>query len=373
MHRSAPYLDLHLVLPTYLQVTDAALISSDPPLFRASIGTHASQAQELTLTGSQWYFLSLSDGSRTSREISALVEAEFGPEPTLADWWLDLVKHGVLTFAERHPEVLPDRDDRYARHGLFYQSIGAEAGATQARLQASTVAVLGVGGIGTWAAYLLAAAGVGHLRLIDGDVIEESNLTRQVLFQLGDVGRSKVEVARERLLAQRPDLDCSMHTRAIGAEEDLDEALGRPDLVLLSGNSPRQIHDWVDRWAVRTRTPWLRAGYAHARAMCGPLIVPGRTSCVACVTRGTHDAGLNQLPFVKEINDRFQVPSFGPVNGLAAAMASKEIIAWLSGIEHAQAALGALLVMDSLTMESQKIVVPRNPDCTRCGALEASS
>lgn len=362
---------LHLVVPAYLQVTSTSLISASPPLFRTHLGPHATHGEELQLSGAQYYLLSLADGSRTTRELLGSVSEAFEPGETeaLGEWVQELLARGLLAVRERSPEVLPNRSDRYARHTLFYASVGADAAEAQARLQRSSVALLGTGGIGTWVGYLLAAAGVGRLRLVDGDDIEESNLTRQVLFGPGDVGRKKVEVAAERLCAQRSDLVCEVHPHAIRSPSDLEAAVGDVDFVVLCANSPAELHDWLDVHALERRLPWMRAGYAHTQAICGPLLVPGRTGCTACVTGGQHDGYLAELPFVAEINARFQVASFGPLNGIAAAIAAKEVIAFITGIGGVPGTLSSLLLFDGLTLTSEKIGFERNPNCTRCSPL----
>jgi bacteriocin biosynthesis cyclodehydratase domain-containing protein len=364
---------LHVVLPAYLQVTATTLVSEDPVRFRASLGIHASRVHELLLSGAQYYFLTLADGAHTTAELVAIVRQEFGVEEAgdLESWIAELVDKRLLHFAETSPEVLPSRDDRYARHSLFYASLGMSGEEAQRRLAKASVAVLGVGGIGTWVSYLLAAAGIGRLRLVDGDRIELSNMTRQVLFRPSDVGKLKVEVAAERLREQRPDLVCETWAHDIAEENDLNAAVADSDMILLSGNTPPQILEWVDRFAVREKKAWLRTGYAHAQAVCGPLLVPGLTACQACVTRGRHDGYLSELPFPDAINRRFQAPSFGPVNGIAAAIAAKEIVAWLAGITVAQGAVGGMVIVDGLSLASTFYDLPRDPACPRCGHLFA--
>ncbi|MBX9616886.1 MAG: ThiF family adenylyltransferase, partial [Caulobacteraceae bacterium] len=94
----------------------------------------------------------------------------------------------------------PDEVERYARHLV----LGEIGGPGQQRLKAATVLIVGAGGVGGPAALYLAAAGVGTLRLIDGDTVALSNLQRQILFDSTDLGRPKVEVAADRLTALNP-------------------------------------------------------------------------------------------------------------------------------------------------------------------------
>ncbi|XXT19603.1 ThiF family adenylyltransferase [Sorangium sp. So ce429] len=361
--------ELYPLLPAYLKVTAARLIQPSPPRFDLRLAVFPRTAYEVTaeVGAATLFVLSLADGRRTFRECMERVREEFdGVDDACEDELCDLVERGILVDASQHPELMPGTRDRYARHLLFYGSVGAHAPSVQRRLQEARVAIVGVGGIGTWLSFLLGAAGVGNIKLVDGDLIEESNLTRQLYFTPHDIGKPKVEVARERLLSINPSITCESLPRSILSEGDMDELVGDVDLILLSGDTPSNIHDIVDRYAVRRRIAWSSAGYAHSVAVCGPLIVPGRTACKACMLPEGEASPIRDLPLISEINRRFQVPSFGPVNGLAASMQAKEALAWLGGLEHLVQTLDAVVVMDALTMYSTVSRIPHAPACRRC-------
>jgi adenylyltransferase/sulfurtransferase len=124
---------------------------------------------------------------------------------------------GALNGAER---------SRYARH-LALAEIG-EAG--QTRLKRSSVLLVGTGGLGSPAALYLAAAGVGHLGLVDFDTVDLSNLQRQVLFGTAQIGQSKAEAARERLLQLNPTVQITVHNTRLTAANAM-ELIGRYDIV----------------------------------------------------------------------------------------------------------------------------------------------
>lgn len=361
--------ELYPLLPTYLKVTAARLIQPCPPRFGLRLAAFPRTAYEVTaeVGAATLFVLSLADGRRTFRECLERVREEFaGVDDACEDELRDLVERGILVDASQHPELMPGTRDRYARHLLFYGSVGAHAPSVQRRLQEARVAIVGVGGIGTWLSFLLGAAGVGDIKLVDGDLIEESNLTRQLYFTPHDIGKPKVDVARQRLLNINPSITCESLQRSILSESDMDELVGDVDLILLSGDTPANIHDIVDRYAYRRRIPWSAAGYTHSVAVCGPLIVPGRTACKACMLPEDEALPMRDLPLISEINRRFQVPSFGPVNGLAASMQAKEALAWLGGLEHLVQTLDAVVAMDALTMYSTVTRIPHAPVCGRC-------
>jgi molybdopterin/thiamine biosynthesis adenylyltransferase len=238
------------------------------------------------------------------------------------------------------------------------------------------VAVLGIGGIGTFVSYFLASAGVGTLHLIDGDRIETSNLTRQVLYNTNDVGRLKTEVAFERLLAVNPNVNCLTHSVMIQSSEELNQVLSNfdPDLILVSADRPEVIQDWVDEYSVVNRIAWSSAGYADALGVCGPLFVPGLTACRLCRVKDKvkdlepHDM-FGSFPLIGTINRRFQPPSFGPLNGIVASVLAKETIAWLGGLEPTPPSLGATILIDAPTLSVSTDQWKRRENCARCSHL----
>jgi len=120
--------------------------------------------------------------------------------------------------ASSDPRLRPDQFDRYRRH-LSLPEMGVEG---QARLLDSSVLLIGAGGLGCPLALYLAAAGVGRIGLVDDDVVDVSNLQRQVLYQTGDVGRPKVEVAAERIRALNPDVQVDVFPLRLDSSNALD-------------------------------------------------------------------------------------------------------------------------------------------------------
>jgi molybdopterin/thiamine biosynthesis adenylyltransferase/rhodanese-related sulfurtransferase len=110
--------------------------------------------------------------------------------------------------------LTPAQSKRYSRH-LMIPEVGPEG---QARLLASRVVLVGAGGLGSPIAYYLAAAGVGRLDLVDSDVVDETNLQRQILHKTRGVGKPKAESARETLLELNPDLDIRAHVTRLGPD-----------------------------------------------------------------------------------------------------------------------------------------------------------
>lgn len=117
--------------------------------------------------------------------------------------------------------------ERYSRH-LIMPEVGMDG---QLKLKAASVLCIGVGGLGSPVAMYLAAAGVGRLGVVDFDVVDYSNLQRQIIHGTPDVGRSKLESARDKLVAINPEVTIDMHEMALSSSNAFD-VLGDYDIVV---------------------------------------------------------------------------------------------------------------------------------------------
>ena len=105
-------------------------------------------------------------------------------------------------------DLTEDQIERYSRH-ILLQDVGLEG---QEKILNARVLIVGAGGLGAPAAMYLAAAGVGHIGIVDADVVDLSNLQRQIIHFTKDVGRPKVESAKEKMLAINPDVEVTTYT-----------------------------------------------------------------------------------------------------------------------------------------------------------------
>ena len=245
----------------------------------------------------------------------------------LEDWTEiinQLVSAGVVG------EAIPD-GNRYARHLLYYDLIGLDPLKAQSSLKNSKVGIVGTGGIGSNVATLLATAGVGHLVITDGDIIETSNLTRQHLYDEGSVGTFKVDSAKKRLSL----LNSEVHITPIRSEATktlLYEQLNGCDFVIVSADSPDELYDWVDDAARECNFAYLTAGYIESFGSVGPLVLPGVTACYECVkTMGDQGFVGDSHEVNRNLNTGQQAASFGPLNLIVAAIAANEAIRAITG------------------------------------------
>ncbi len=217
--------------------------------------------------------------------------------------------------------------ERYDRQLRLW---GKEA---QQKLRNATVAVIGVGGLGTIASLYLALAGVGRLILVDPERVEPSNLNRQILYRDEDVGKLKAEVAAQRLREANPDVEVEAYPYRL-TEENADEILSRADVVVdgLDNWSSRML---LDKVCWRLGKPLVHAGvygfYGQATT-----IIPGKTPCLRCIFRGVRD---QPSPF----------PVAGVTPGLLGVVEAAEAIKLVTGVGETLA--GRLLIVDLQSME----------------------
>lgn len=291
--------------------------------------------------------------TETSRRGALAVEQA----ETLLD---ELLEAGVLATSDL------DADGRYGRHELYYSLLGVDGAEPQQVLANATVGLVGTGGIGTNLATTLVAAGVGTIVFSDGDDVELSNLTRQTLFDERTVGRPKVEVAAERLRALNAEVVLRPVHSTFHGVELLDEDFADCDIVILSADSPSEVHEWISDASLRHGFVYSNAGYIETFGVVGPLVVPGRSACYACMrTSADLQTAAGSAP--QNLNSRHQAASYGPLNSLVASMQANEVIRWL--LDVPVQTVGQRLLVDSTTYELHREDFTRDPDCPTCGQL----
>lgn len=259
---------------------------------------------------------------------------------------------------------------RYSRNSLFFSLMGdAQPSRSQRRLGESTVAVIGCGGIGNAVALQLATAGVGRMILVDFDTIELSNLTRQFIFKEQHVGQKKIEVIARELSERNSEVEISTLELDLN-EQTATSSLPSADLWVLSADSPSELLFWVNRESVRRNVPYINVGYCADIAIWGPLVVPHQTGCHECsnfyASFQTQEDSFTDL--LKKVNARHRPASSGPINQLAAALAARDIMNFLTGVGEVHS-LNQRLGFHSHSLEIQKQNFSRSLSCEVCSTL----
>ncbi len=218
----------------------------------------------------------------------------------------------------------------------------------QQKLANAHVAVVGVGGLGCPIDLYLAAAGVGKITIIDADVVEETNLNRQILHWSNDIGKPKVQSAAEKLRQFNPQVTVvPIHGRL--TEEMVEEWLKDADIVVDAlDNFPTRLV--LNRYAIKTRKPLVH-GAIYGWEGRATTILPYETACLACIFEEGPPHGT--------------FPVVGTTPGLIAMVQATEVLKLILGI--GQPLLNRYLIYDGLTMTFHTVKLRRRPNCPVCG------
>jgi molybdopterin-synthase adenylyltransferase len=246
--------------------------------------------------------------------------------------------------------------ERYARH-LVLREIG---GPGQQRLKAARVLMVGMGGLGSAAAPMLAAAGVGRLGLVDMDVVSLSNLQRQTLYDSGDVGRLKVAAAAERLSGINPEIDYVQHAAALTPETA--RCLVRDYDLVLDGTDDFATRFAVNDACLAERKPLVSGAIERWTGQVA-LFTAGltrdrpsgeRQPCYRCLTP--------EIPPGAETCA--QVGVVGALAGVIGAMMALEAVKWIAGAGRTLE--GRMLIYDALAAETRTVRLSTDPACPAC-------
>jgi bacteriocin biosynthesis cyclodehydratase domain-containing protein len=305
----------------------------------------------------------------TAAQLSALLRADGHAvdDAMVATMLEELAAVGVL---ERLPDS-PD-DERLGRQLLYLRDrapSGADAGAMQRRVAAAHVAVLGCGGLGSWAATGLACIGVGSVALIDDDVVELSNLNRQLLFKESDLGRPKVEAAAEALRSFNSALAVEPVRMRLASPADVVAAIDGASFVLACADRPPYlIARWINRACLDAGVPHVSAGQLPPTVRVGPLVLPGRTACLGCLELALREDNplYDRLERLRA-GDARPMATLGPASGIVGSVIATEVLHHLTGLAP-PATRDAVWTMDLRTLAGERTAVVRRPDCPECGA-----
>ena len=242
--------------------------------------------------------------------------------------------------------------ERYARH-IVLKEIG---GAGQMRLKAARVAVIGAGGIGSPALQYLAAAGAGHLTLIDDDRVDLSNLQRQTLFGVRDTGTHKAEAAAAAIRRLNPHVEAAAHLVRVDSA-NADALLAGHDAIL-DGTDNFATRLAVADAALRLRIPLIAAAVGEFEGQLGVFRGwEANKPCYRCFT------GAN--PERPGINCAEQ-GVLGALTGVMGSLAALETIRAI--VPFGEDSAGKLLIADTLALRFRTLMLPKDPGCPACAA-----
>lgn len=234
-------------------------------------------------------------------------------------------------------------------------------GKAQIRLRQARVLLVGAGGLGSVAALYLAAAGVGTLCLVDSDEVELSNLQRQILHSTPDIGRKKVDSARDKLTRLNPEVKLAIFPTRL--EEDNAGELFSGCEFVIDGSDNFATKFLVNDTAVKMAIPYSHAGIVRLQGQT-MTVLPGRSACYRCLFK--------EPPPPREILSCEQAGILGSVAGTIGSIQATEAIKYLAGFEEGLLT-DRLLTYDAKLMKFHTVEVKRNGQCTACSAISTDN
>ncbi len=233
--------------------------------------------------------------------------------------------------------------ERYKRH-LLMPEIGIDG---QKRLNNGRVLIIGAGGLGSPIALYLAGAGVGTIGIIDGDVVDLSNLQRQIIHTVDDIGRLKVESAREKIQRLNPDVNVVMYDKFLDAN-NIAGIIASYDFVI-DATDNFEMKFLINDECVKAKKAYCHGGIS---GFAGQVMtyVPG-AACYRCLFE----------------TDPPVMPVVGPMGvlpGIVGSIQAAETIKYLT--EIGELLTNNLLIIDSLSMNFTKITINRREECRSC-------
>lgn len=261
---------------------------------------------------------------------------------------------------------IPENYKRYDRHLQYYALNGLCPIKAQEKLKELSIALVGTGGIGNWIALNLVGLGIKKIRLIDPDIIEESNLTRQVLFSENDIGKLKVDVVKNQLQQRNKHLLVEAISEVVN-ENNVSRLIENTDFVVLSADKPFfAIQKWLNKSCLSLNIPLLNVGYAAGDGLMGPLVMPGLSACLACAGYfNDSNYYLNESKEAEEFSNRFKAPSFACLNSLISCMASYEIVKFFLGFGEC-ITINYAIRINPLDFTIKKIYCDKSKTCIAC-------
>ncbi|MET8849569.1 ThiF family adenylyltransferase [Amycolatopsis sp. NPDC004625] len=324
-----------------------------------------------------WALLAALDGSRTTDQVVAgLVRRHpalsAGDVRTAVD---DLVRAGYVEDAAepRVAGLTAGERERYRRSRALFRWMDRTprrtSWDTQLLLRGARVVVVGIGGVGCTAAQTLVVSGVGHVHCVEPDVVELSNLNRQILFTEHDLGRPKVDAAVERLGAFNSGVRVTGERFTVDGPGALRRLATGFDVLLLAADQPERIRSWANEACVATGTAWVHGGYHGPQVSCG-VYRPGSGPCHECahVAERERCAGEPPLTASPSAAGLGRAHAANAVTaGVAGQLAAHLTLSLVTGVPavrtNCEFGYNLVTLQDSFALGPEE---PR-PDCPVCG------
>lgn len=241
-----------------------------------------------------------------------------------------------------------DLKERYLRH-LMLEDVGEEG---QKRLGSAKVLVIGAGGLGSPVCLYLAAVGIGRIGILDYDIVEISNLQRQIIHSTNDIGKSKISSAQSKMSNLNPNVIIDTYFEKLTTENALPILQNYDFIIDATDNFAGKF--LINDACVLLKKPFSHAGVLKYRGQT-MTVLPHKSACFACAF---------DEPPEKELNSIFRAGLFGVVPGIIGCIQASEAIKYILNI--GELLTNTLLTMDIKTMEFRKIPIEQDTQCRVC-------
>lgn len=246
-------------------------------------------------------------------------------------------------------ELTEEEMNRYSRH-ILLQDVGLEG---QKKIKDGKVLVVGAGGLGSPVALYLAAAGVGTIGLIDGDVVDRTNLQRQVIHTTANIGKPKVDSAKEKMLALNPNVEVVTYYQLLTADNAA--AIFKDYDFVVDATDNFTVKFLINDVCVKMGKPFSHGSIQQFEGQ--TLTYVPDSACYRCLYK--------EPPAEGTVKSSSQYGLFGAIAGMLGTIQAAEVLKYLTGV--GELLTDKLLMFDAKSMTFNKFKVKKDCTCKACG------
>ena len=247
--------------------------------------------------------------------------------------------------------------EKYNRQEMYFYMVSNELKSVR-KFKNKKILILGLGGIGSIVAELLARAGFENFNIVDFDKVESSNLIRQMAYYNSDIGKLKTDALKEKILFINKKCNVESTNKKIISSNDVEPLISGADFVVCTLDKPvRKIRRIINDVCIKNEKPVIFSGFAEHVGMVGPFIVPKKSACLECINKENLEQNLSNVK---------SAPSFGPLCNVIASIVSSEIINYYVRFNQNNL-IGCTLMFNMINYDTNIIKWQRRKNCKRCG------
>lgn len=258
-----------------------------------------------------------------------------------------------------------DELERYTRQLKLFSIFGSSY-SVQEKIKNAKVVVIGLGGIGGWLVYNLASMGVGHIIGYDHDTVELSNLNRQILYSVNDIGRRKAKIALNRIKQYNPDIRFEVYPYCV-TENNYEKCIPKDSDIVVSTVFP--VEYWINEYCVKNNIAIIAQGGGKYSPTGVIVMIPHKTGCFDCIKNPIDEwSELSNKIKVRYGNEYTPTTTFSPFISLSSNIMAIEIFKIITGIYEPI----HNIFIDPFTWEIKRdqFKLEKNKNCHVCGCLK---